>query len=236
MPAPPEPFSRLTPPKTPPPRRDYAAEEEAGRKLTNAHIQMRRGLITEAEAATRALLAERPADAGALELLGDILVTRSDFAGAGAAYQAALKSEPGRASAEAKFGRATLRSAERQREQKLGVAYAASDTSLVRGGAEGKRGAAWSVFGSALCPGLGQIVGGQVTKGIVLIGVFLLGLGLMAILPHGAGNREGGTYFSPAFWIVSAVLAADWIYAVADAALSAPSKDNSPSEKDGWQV
>lgn len=215
------------------PHRDYAAEEEAGRQLTNTHIQFRRGLVSEAEAATRALLTARPGDAGAWELLGDIQASRSDFAAACEAYQTALRHAPGRVSAEAKFGRATLRQAERQRQEKLGVAYAASETSLVRraGGDDGRRSALWSALGSALCPGLGQIVGGQVVKGAVLVGIFLLGLGLLALLPHGAGRA----YFSPAFWVVSAVLTADWVYAVADGALAGPPKSPSPAEKEGWQ-
>lgn len=237
MPAPPE-RSRPEPqrprPESQRPRRDYAAEEEAGRQLTNAHIQFRRGLTADSEAAARSILAVRPGDAGAWELLGDIQAARSDFASACEAFQTALKFEPGRASAESKFGQATLRRAERQRKEKLGVAYAASATSLVRqaGGQEGRRNARWSVFGSVLCPGLGQIVSGQVKKGAVLIGIFLVGLGLLAILPHGIRRTD----YSPGFWIVSALLTAEWVYAIADAALAAPPKTASPAEKDGWQV
>ena len=232
MPSPPERSQR--PASRPPlPRRDYAAEEEVGRRLTNVHIQLRRGQTAEAETAVRAIIAERPTDSGAWELLGDIGTARGDFATAVEAYQTASQHEPGRATAESKFARATLRQAERQRQEKLGVAYAASDTSLVRraGGEDGRRSALWSAFGSSLCPGLGQIVGGQIVKGTVLIGIFLLGLGLLAVLPHGTGRA----YFTPGFWIVSAVLTADWVYAVADAVLAAPSK-NAPAEKDGWQV
>ncbi len=232
MPSPPERPPRPIP-RPAVPRRDYAAEEEAGRRLTNAHIQLRRGLTAEAEAAVRAILVERPADSGAWELLGDIGAARGDFPAACEAYQTALQYEPARATAESKFARATLRQAERQRQEKLGVAYAASDASLVRraSGEDGRRSALWSALGSSLCPGLGQIVGGQIVKGAILIGIFLLGLGLLALLPHGTGRA----YFSPGFWIVSAILTADWVYAVADAVVAAPSK-NVPTEKDGWQV
>ncbi len=216
------------------PRRDYAAEEEAGRQLSTAHIQLRRGLAAESEKSVRAILTARPEDAGAWELLGDIEASRGDFDAAGTAYQAALRLVPGAVSAEAKFGRATLRRAEQQRQEKLGVAYASSDTSLVKlsGGDDGRRSARWSVFGSLLCPGLGQIVSGQTRKGAVLVGIFLVGLGLLAILPHGTGRN----YFTPGFWIVSAVLTADWIYSIVDAAQAAPTKSASPPEKDGWQV
>jgi len=207
-----------------PPKRDYAAEEEAGRRLTNAHIQLRRGLTAEAEASVRAVLAERAGDAAAHELLGDVLGARGDWAAAAAAYQAALAHEPGRASAEAKFGKATLRRAERERQEKLGVAYAATDTAMVRreGGSRG----AWPVIlGSLVCPGLGQVVQGQTVKGGILIGIFLLGLLLLALLPHGESGRS---YFGPAFWVVSALMAGDWLYAVADAAQASARKEDGP--------
>ena len=212
------------PPIPRPPRRDYAAEEEAGRRLTNAHILLRRGQTAEAEASVRAILAERAGDAGAHELLGDVLAARGDWAAAAESYQTALTHEPGRASAETKFGQATLRRAERERQEKLGVAYAAADTAMVRreGGARG----AWPVIlGSALCPGLGQVVQGQTVKGGILIGVFLLGLLLLALLPH---EESGRSYFGPAFWLVSAALVGDWLYAVADAAQASPRKEDDP--------
>jgi len=205
------------------PVRDYAAEEEAGRRLTNAHIQLRRGLTAEAEASVRAILAERPADAAALELLGDVQAARNDWAGAAASYQAALKHEPGRASAETKFGTATLRRVETERREKLGVAYAATDAAMVRR-ASGARGGWPVILGSLICPGLGQVVQGQTVKGAVLIGIFLLGLLLLALLPHAGSGRS---YFGPAFWVVAALLAGDWLYAVADAA-QASGKDADP--------
>lgn len=217
----PSPPPRPIPPRQPPrPKRDYAAEEEAGRRLTNVHLQLRRGQVSEAEASVRAILAERPADAGASELLGDVLSAREDWDAAAASYQAALKAEPGRASAEAKFGKTALRRAEQQSREKMGVAYASEDTALVRreGGARG----GWPVIlGSLLCPGLGQIVQGQTLKGGILLGVFLLCLGLLALLPHGGSGRS---YFGPAFWLVSALLVADSLYAVADAALASRGK------------
>ena len=222
------------PPPPERPRRDYAAEEEAGRQLTNAHIQLRRGLTTESETSVRNILSARPEDAGAWELLGDINASRGDFEVASTAYQTALSFAPGKVSAEAKYGRVTLRQAEQHRKEKLGVAYASSATSLVTlsGGADGRRNARWSIIGSLLCPGLGQIVSGQILKGAILVGIFLIGLGLLAIVPHGIGRN----YFTPSFWIVSAILTADWIYAIADAAQSAPTKNVSPGDKDGWQI
>ena len=210
------------PPIPRPPQRDYAAEEEAGRRLTNAHIQFRRGLTAEAEASVQAILAERAEDAAAHELLGDVLAAREDWEAAAAAYQTALAHEPGRASAETKFGKATLRRAERERQAKLGVAYAATETAMVRR-ESGSRGAWPVILGSVICPGLGQVVQGQTVKGGVLIGLFLLGLLLLALLPHGGSGRS---YFGPAFWLVTALLAGDWLYAVADAAQASSRKED----------
>ena len=215
----PVPAPRPIPPRPVParPPRDYAAEEEAGRRLTAAIIELRRGRIAEAEAAARAILADRPADAGAWELLGDVEETRGGWDAAIAAYQNALAHEPGRASAEAKVGKAVLRRAEQARQKSLGVAYAATDTSLVRR-TGGERSSAMIILGSVVCPGLGQIVQGQTVKGAILVGIFLLGVVLLTLV-HGTGH----SYFTPAFWAVSLVLAGDWIYAVADASASSRS-------------
>jgi hypothetical protein len=222
MAAPPDP-SRPGPPRPAPrPRRDFAAEEAAERRLADIRLQLRRGQTAEAEAGARALLAERPGDAPAHEMLGDVLAARGDDEGAGAAYRQALAHEPGRASAEGKFATLTLARAERQRRQTLGVSYAAADTALVRREGGG-RGAWVPVVGSLLCPGLGQIAQGQYVKGAVLLGVLVLGLGLLAALEHGASGRS---FFGPAFWVVAALLAADWVYAVADAALAPRSGDS----------
>ncbi len=211
--------SPQSPPKPRPippvrPKRDYAAEEEAGRRLTAATIELRRGRVAEAEAAVRAILADRPTDSGAWELLGDIEESRGNWDAAIAAYQNALAHQLDRASAEAKVGKAVLRRAEQARQKSLGVAYAAADTSLMRR-TDGERSGLWIVLGSVVCPGLGQIVQGQTVKGAILVGIFLMGVVLLTLV-HGTGH----SYFTPAFWAVSAVLAADWLYAVADASAS----------------
>ncbi len=224
MDTPPDPQSPSMPRPVPPlrpapvrPKRDYAAEEEAGRRLTAASIELRRGRVAEAEAAARALLADRPTDAGAYELLGDIEESRGGWDAAITFYQNALTHEPSRASAEAKVGKAVLRRAEQARQKSLGVAYAATDTSLMRR-TDGERSSAMIILGSVVCPGLGQIVQGQTVKGAVLVGIFLLGIVLLTLV-HGTGH----SYFTPAFWAVSALLAADWLYAVADASASSRS-------------
>lgn len=210
------------PPRRPAPaRRDYAAEEARAHETAAMNLLLRRGSFAEAEAAARAVLAERPADAAAHEVVGDVLAARGDADGAKASYRESLKHEPGRASAESKFATLTLEGAEASRRAALGVSYAAQDTSLAGTGGGG-RGLWAGLLGSALCPGLGQIVQGQVTKGLILVGVFLAGLGLMALLPKGG---TGHSYFGAGFWLVSALLTADWVYAVADIALSSKQSD-----------
>jgi len=215
MDTPPEPRPRPRPvPPSMRPKRDYAAEEEWNRRVTAANIQFRRGLLSEAEAAAKLLLAEKPSDAGTHELLGDIAESRGEWDAAIASYQAAVAAEPGRATAEAKVGKAVLRRAEQQREKTLGVAYAATDASLMRR-TTGERSGWLVIAGSVVCPGLGQLVQGQTVKGAVLVGIFLLGVVLLTQV-HGTGHG----YFTPAFWTVLVFLAADWLYAVADASAS----------------
>lgn len=216
MDTPPE---RPSPPQRPQParpKRDYAAEEEAARRLTAAQIELRRGRLPEAEAAARALLADRPADAGAWELLGDMEEARGQWDAALEAYKTAQTHAPG-GTAEAKLGKLVLRRAERQRQETLGVAYAAADTQLVRR-TEGERSGWLVILGSAICPGLGQLVQGQSVKGGILAGLFVLGVVLLTLV-HGTGHG----YFTPAFWVVSLLLAADWLYAVADASAASRS-------------
>jgi len=209
------------------PRRDFAAEELAERQVTNAYIQFRRGLIAEAEAATRGILSDRPADPGAWELLGDIHASRGELKEASESYQAALKLAPGRVAAETKFGRTTLALAERKRQEQIGVAYASSKTSLIRHGRgqEERRSGAWMAVGSALFPGLGQLLGGQTIKGAIIIGIYLIGLGCLALQSHGAKQF----YVSTEFWVISAILTLDWVYAVADAAVTSSAKNSQSS-------
>ena len=221
---------------------DRAADEEASRALTQAHLQFRRGQLSEAELAVQSLIAAKPSDAGAMELLGDIRQAQNDLLRALESYQAALKIEPGRPTAETKLGRATLRAAEQQRMKTLGVAYAASETGLVRSsvGGQNKRSSKFQVLGTALCPGLGQIISGQYLKGGILVGVFLLGLSLLAALsnPSPALAEHSGTpIFSAADWLVVGVIVVDWVYAVTDSALAVSRTSlDSDSERDGWQV
>ncbi len=215
-PSPPE------PPRRPVPPRDFAQEEQAARLLTVANIQFRRGQTAEAEKSVGELLQARPNDAAALELLADIKLARNDFDGATEFLKRALEAEPGRATAEAKLARAALRRTERERIKTMGVAYAASDASLMRLSEGGRKSGQWAALGSAFIPGLGQYVNGEPVKGIILAVVYFLGLLLLsqAFVPTLHTLRGGLPPLSGLSWVLIIVLTVDWVYAIADAALA----------------
>ncbi len=228
-----------------------ADDEEAERLLTRANIQLRRGVTADAEAAVHGLLARRPQDAGAWELLADIRLTRGDLPGAQDALKKSLAAQPGRATAEIKLGKAALQASERERMQTMGMAYAASDASLVRFGGGSGRGGQWAAVGSALIPGLGQYVNGEVVKGIVVASVYFLSLLLLSLLPDtqnllhsvagvaaGGHARRGGPAGSGGVGILVVllflVMTAAWVYGIVDATLAAR-RAAAPAKNSGWQ-
>ncbi len=259
MPSPPDPGvppprpTRPVPPgrSLPPLAGRSADDDEAERLLTRANIQLRRGLTADAEAAVHSLLARRANDAGAWELLADIRLGRGDLPGAQDALKKSLGAQPGRATAEMKLGRVVLQAAERERMQTLGMAYVASDASLVRFAGNGGRGAQWAAIGSALIPGLGQYVNGEAVKGIVVASVYFLSLLLLALLPdtqnllhsvagvfaggrarHGESGAGGGVGFLGALLFL--LMAAAWLYGIVDAARASQRRAAVPKNGD-WQ-
>lgn len=197
---------------SPPEPRGFLEAEEARRQLTAAHIALRRGQVAEAERAMQDALARLPDDPAAHEMHGDVRLAQGDFDGAATSYRMALEREPGRATAEAKLARATLRHSEDQRRSALGVAYASEGRALVRGRADEDRGQQTRLAVlSAVLPGLGQIIGGEFIKGGVLLGLYGIGCALLAVSglhpPLSAGT-----------WLSLIILTGDWLYAVADAA------------------
>lgn len=229
----------------------WVGREETERLLTTANIQFRRGQTAEAEKSLRQVLEARPQDAGAHELLADILLARGDFDAAQASLKTALTIQPGRPTAEAKLARAVLQRTEQQRLKSLGVAYAASDTAMVKLGGESRRSGQWAALASAVLPGLGQFLNGETAKGAVLLGVSIVGLLLLAVAPGasdvvaqlaasiaGIRHRHGAGPASPLGWFLLFLLTADWLYAVIDAALAArrASAPGASPKNDGWQV
>ena len=217
----------MTPPPEPArPRpaapRNYLAQEEARRLLTTAHVHLRRGQTAEAERVAQEARAKLPDDAEPEELLGDIRLAQGNFDEAQAAYRVALVKEPGRATAEAKLARATLRHSETQRKAKIGVAYASSGASLIRsGGEDDPARRTRQAVASAFLPGLGQIMGGAYVKGGILAGVYVLGWLLFGL----TADRHTLTGLTGLPLCALALMTLDWLYAVVDAAVRAGHKD-----------
>ena len=217
--------------------RSYLAEQEARRLLTTAHIHLRRGQLVEAERLAQEARTKLPEDAEVEELLGDIRLAQGEFDDAQAAYRAALVKEPGRATAEAKLARASLRQSETQRKARIGVAYAASGAALMRSGGEddpGRR--ARMAVASAFLPGLGQIMGGAYVKGGIIAGVYALGWLLFSLTADrstltgltdlGRAAHRGGGSLGGLPLCALALLTLDWVYAVVDGAILAGRKDS----------
>lgn len=253
MPSPPDPPPR---PMSPIPNksaeaRNFAEDEQVNRLLTVAHIQFRRGQAAEAEKAVQEIIRTRPRDAAALELLADIRESRGDAEGAQAALKSALDAEPRRPTAEAKLARAALRRGEKQRMQEIGVAYAASDTSLMRLSDGSGKGKGWAILASALIPGLGQYLSGKTIKGIVLAALYFGALILLSVLPDARGlAQQISSLFVPNFsgrhappepvsgfaWFLVIALAAVWLYAIIDAGAASTASNSQSGDQDGWKV
>jgi tetratricopeptide (TPR) repeat protein len=169
------------------------------------------------------------------ELSGDIFLDLERPSDALASYRQARKLNPARGILEEKIGRAALgdrrqrRQAERSRALLEGTAEPAGPT----------RNPSYAALFSLIVPGLGQVYNGQVLKGAIMlvVFVFLFALASLSVLrqltlapPGGTGTAYGsqmdpGSIFAALFsglaglWVL--LLAALWIYAVADAALRA---------------
>ena len=210
MPSPPDP--RLSPSQIRP-HTNFLAEEEARRRLTAAHITLKRGQFSEAERAVQEALSESPEDAAAHEMLGDIRQAQGDWAEAIASFKTALQHDPARTTAEAKMARATLRHTEMQRRETFGMAYASVNSGLVQGGEEDRGRRSRLLILSLILPGLGQIVAGSFLKG----GILIVGFALGCLLLTASGLQtplSGGTL------LAIGILILDWLYAVIDAARS----------------
>lgn len=152
-----------------------ADAEDLTRRLTLASIQFRRGQTQQAKQELDTLLAFYPQSAQAYELQGDLLASEGNAAGAQEAYEAALRCEPGRVTAESKMARLTLRKTEETRRAELGVAYAGAETpSFAAANPDSGRNLMKAVIASAIFPGLGQIVQGEFIKGLIIVGATII--------------------------------------------------------------
>ena len=145
------------------------------RHLTQANVFRVRGLLEDAIQEVHRALDLVPTDAGAHELLGDLLMDTGDSEGATEEYREALRLAPDRGKLEEKLGVAILAAQglnipEGHHESVLPLA---ADDPMV------KRRPVIAAFSSMILPGLGQCYNGEYLKGgLIFLGVSL-GIALM---------------------------------------------------------
>jgi len=167
------------------------------------------------------------------ELVGDLLMEMNRGEQALESYRRARELNKSRPALEEKMGRAALARASRLRTAEMSEA-------LLQGTAKpfsAPRKPAVAALFSLVIPGLGQLYNGQVAKGIIFAAVFLLAFGFttMAVLAQVSPISSQGMLYAPridltgmlsgAFSGVNAIwsllLLGIYIYAVADAGLTA---------------
>jgi hypothetical protein len=169
------------------------------------------------------------------ELMGDLLLGLKKSDQALESYRTARRLNERRAVLEEKIGRAALARAARLHAAEMSQA-------LLEGraiGAPVQRKPAYAALFSLIVPGLGQVYNTEVLKGLIVVVLWLAFFGLNAAnirvaMTAGAGRGIGSLYgprmdvgsiaeaiFSGAGIVWFVLLAAVWIYAVADAAIKA---------------
>lgn len=200
--------------------------EDLTRRLTAANIQHRRGQSDLARQQIEEALSEYPHSASAHELYGDILQALSRNSAATEAYEAAIREEPGRVTAEAKLARLTLRDNEDRTRAKVGVAYAGEERpAFATQTADGAGGRFSPALASAVIPGLGQVLRGEYVKGIALAVIYLVTILIWAALPdarqmlgsalHVRGTAAAGPGIGTL--LTSAAGFGVWLYSIVDA-------------------
>jgi tetratricopeptide (TPR) repeat protein len=172
------------------------------------------------------------ADPEAYELKGDILLDLKRGEEAMACFKRARELHPDRPALEDKIARAALQRAARQRTIEMSQAILEGRVKPTS-----KKSPSYAALLSLLIPGLGQIYNGEMMKGLALIlaFVFLFALAVLAVLREMAASPFGGMGYgqpttsgavmsalsSGSTVLVTILLAAVWIYAIAEAALYA---------------
>jgi len=200
--------------------------EDLTRRMTAANIQYRRGQTDLARQQIEEALAEFPQSASVHELYGDILQSLSRNTEAAEAYEAAIRLEPGRVTAEAKLARLTLKDNEDRTRAKVGVAYAGAERPVFATQTAAGAGGRFSpAIASAVIPGLGQVLRGEYVKGGVLAVVYVATILIWASLPDArqmlssALHVRGSIPAGPGIGTVIASLVGFgvWLYAILDA-------------------
>ncbi len=201
---------------TPPP-----ADPVLDRLLSEAHLRLRQGVLTDAEqllAEAKKLSSEYP---GVLELEGDLASAKGKFALAERLYRQAFHADRGNARLEEKFATALLKMHE---PELLALPDDSTWSDRV------KRNPTASGIMSALLPGLGQFHNGDYIKGAILVvswamlwmsewrGPILNALNKM----HDAGLPYSTSYvcgylFHGGYTLLTLLVLAVWLYSIIDA-------------------
>ncbi len=177
-----------------PPAREVSPIERgrAEKLLSEAALLRRRERPKEAEAKCREALEANPADAAALELLGDLYQDIAHIEEALAAYNKARELQPARTTAERKYAN-LLTNQER---------WSALETEVI------VKSPGLALLLSLVLPGLGQFYNSEIGKGVLFIVLDLLDFYLLAFSPWGfaAARKHGGVsvglVFSSVFLII----------------------------------
>lgn len=176
--------------------------------LRDANILRRRERYRDAEARCREALQYVPADAAALELLGDILQGVARVDEALAAYKRAMEADPKRSSSEKKYGDLLMR----------------QQTWPTMDPEAGPKLPSIAALLSALFPGIGQFYNGDLAKGIVFLVLDLCCLYLLAWSPWGFAGAHRHHGISTALMASAILTGVVYVASVADAGISARAK------------
>lgn len=205
---------------TPPPAPTSEQLAEAEDLLRLSHLAKVRGDIKESDRLLDRALEVAPGSAQVLEEVGDRQVEQRKLRAAKESYAAALAVEPGRASAERKYGETVL------------ALQMVLDPSRILGEIEDDDsyvGAKALPVLSFLVPGLGQIVNGEIGKGLTMLFVWggsivLTGMMSDQFRAFGSLLSGGGQFNGLAFLPLFSVFMA-FAWSVGDAASTAKLKE-----------
>ncbi len=198
--------------------REHSTQEriDADRLLTGANISRRRGLFKQAEKECLEAIQLVPADAAALELLGDILQSVGRVDDATYAYGRAMEADSSRKTAEKKY--AELMLAQNREIEILRQEFIPRNPSV-------------AVLLSGVLPGAGQMYNGETIKGLIALGVTLGILAAIFWSPYGLPHSQNGIPNSLVTLLIAFCVV--YLYAVIDAKIGA---SRGKRMKSGWEV
>jgi tetratricopeptide (TPR) repeat protein len=210
------------------------AEADLSQLLTQATLLRARGRLDEAIARCREALERDPDSWEAHELMGDLYRQTGKGEEALREYRTALARNPGRGVIEEKIARASLVAAERRRLVESAQALLAG-----QGERPEVRKPSLAALLSLIVPGLGQFYNRDYIKGVMVLVVWLaLAMTLNLVVLSGGVHRGealdlfglAARFFSGKALALMVLNGLVWIYAVADAALSAGKTMTGPED------